>query len=84
MSSWAAKRSIPEVYRVPGTHFYGPVKSMDGLKQAYAMADHGSFDLYLQGTLLTRRISRWVYKYIDQALADFYQEVIPALLSSGW
>jgi len=71
----------PEVYRVPGTHFYGPVKSMGGLKQAYAMADHGSFDLYMQGTILTRRISRWVYKYIDQALADFYQEVIPALLS---
>jgi formate hydrogenlyase subunit 3/multisubunit Na+/H+ antiporter MnhD subunit len=70
-----------EIYRVPGTHFYGPVKSMGGLKQAYAIADHGSFDLYLQGTILTRRISRWVYKYIDQALADFYQEVIPALLS---
>ncbi len=71
----------PEIYRVPGTHFYGPVKSMDGLKQAYALADHGSFDLYLQGALVTRRVSRWVYKYIDQALADFYQEVIPALLS---
>jgi len=71
----------PEIYRVPGTHFYGPVKSMDGLKQAYDMADRGSFDLYLQGTLVTRRASRWVYQYIDQALADFYQEVIPALLS---
>ena len=45
------------------------------------MADHGTFDLYLQGSLLTRRASRWVYQYIDQALADFYQEVIPALLS---
>jgi formate hydrogenlyase subunit 3/multisubunit Na+/H+ antiporter MnhD subunit len=71
----------PEVYRVPGTHFYGPVKNMDGLKQAYAMADRGSLDLYLQGAFLTRRASRWIYKYIDQALADFYQEVIPALLS---
>ncbi len=71
----------PAVYHVPGTHFYGPVKNMDGLKQAYAMADHGSFDLYLQGSFLTRQVSRWVYKYIDQALADFYQEVIPALLS---
>jgi formate hydrogenlyase subunit 3/multisubunit Na+/H+ antiporter MnhD subunit len=71
----------PEVYRVPGTHFYGPVKSMDGLRQAYDMADHGTFDLYLQGALITRRVSGWIYKYIDQALADFYQEVIPALLS---
>jgi formate hydrogenlyase subunit 3/multisubunit Na+/H+ antiporter MnhD subunit len=71
----------PEVYRVPGTHFYGPVKSMDGLKQAYDMADRGVFDLYMQGVHLTRRASAWVYQYIDQALADFYQEVIPALLS---
>ena len=71
----------PQVYRVPGTHFYDPVKNMDGLKQAYKMADRGSFDLYLQGALLTRRAARWVYQYIDQALADFYQEVIPALIS---
>ena len=71
----------PEVYHVPGTHFYGPVKSMDGLRQAYDMADRGIFDVYLQGVQLTRRASRWIYQYIDQALADFYQEVIPALLS---
>jgi formate hydrogenlyase subunit 3/multisubunit Na+/H+ antiporter MnhD subunit len=71
----------PEVYRVPGTHFYGPVKNMDGLRQAYTMADRGDFDLYMQGAHLTKRASNWVYQYIDQALADFYQEVIPALLS---
>ena len=71
----------PEVYRVPGTHFYGPVKSMDGLRQAYDMADRGDFDLYMQGAHLTKRVSNWIYQYIDQALADFYQEVIPALLS---
>jgi formate hydrogenlyase subunit 3/multisubunit Na+/H+ antiporter MnhD subunit len=71
----------PEVYRVPGTHFYGPVKSMDGLKQAYDMADRGVFDVYKQGCRAIKRASQWVYTYIDQALADFYQEVIPALLS---
>lgn len=71
----------PEVYRVPGTHFYSPLKSMDGLKQVYAMADRGVFDIYRQGLRVTKRISHWVYTYIDQALADFYQEVIPALLS---
>jgi hypothetical protein len=71
----------PEVYRVPGTHFYGPVKSMDGLKQAYDMADRGVFDVYEQGYRAINRASQWVYTYIDQALADFYQEVIPALLS---
>ena len=71
----------PAVYRVPGTHFYGPVKSMDGLKQAYDMADRGTFDVYKQGYRAIKRASQWVYTYIDQALADFYQEVIPALLS---
>lgn len=71
----------PEVYRVPGTHFYGPVKSMDGLKQAYELADRGAFDIYKQGCRVIKRASQWVYIYIDQALADFYQEVIPALLS---
>jgi formate hydrogenlyase subunit 3/multisubunit Na+/H+ antiporter MnhD subunit len=71
----------PEVYRVPGTHFYGPVKNMDGLKQAYDMADRGVFDIYKQGCRAIKRASQWVYTYIDQALADFYQEVIPALLS---
>ncbi len=71
----------PEVYRVPGTHFYGPVKSMEGLRQAYDMADRGDLDLYMQGLHLTKRVSNWIYRYIDQALADFYQEVIPALLS---
>jgi formate hydrogenlyase subunit 3/multisubunit Na+/H+ antiporter MnhD subunit len=71
----------PEVYRVPGTHFYGPVKNMDGLKQAYDLADRGAFDIYMQGCRVIKGASHWVYKYIDQALADFYQEVIPALLS---
>jgi formate hydrogenlyase subunit 3/multisubunit Na+/H+ antiporter MnhD subunit len=45
------------------------------------MADRGDFDLYMQGVHLTKRVSNWIYQYIDQALADFYQEVIPALLS---
>ncbi len=71
----------PERYRVPGTHFYGPVKSMDGLKQAYDLADRGAFDIYKQGCRVIKYASHWVYTYIDQALADFYQEVIPALLS---
>lgn len=71
----------PQIYHIPGTHFYGPVKSMDGLRQAYEMADRGTFDLYMQGAHFTRHASRWVYRYIDQALADFYQEVIPAFIS---
>jgi formate hydrogenlyase subunit 3/multisubunit Na+/H+ antiporter MnhD subunit len=71
----------PEVYRVPGTHFYGPVKAMDGLKQGYALADRGALDVYLIGARAIKQASHWIYRYIDQALTEFYQEVIPALLS---
>jgi len=70
-----------ETYRVPGTHFYGPVKAMNGLKQTYALADRGALDIYLIGCRATKRASHWVYQYIDQALAEFYQEVIPALFT---
>jgi len=71
----------PELYRVPGTHFYGPVKGMAGLRSAYAAAERGTLDLYKQGGRVVKGAADWVYKYIDQALADFYQEIIPALWS---
>ena len=66
---------------IPGTHFYGPVKGISFLKQAFSLAEAGSLDLYRIVSHAVERISAWIYKYIDQALADFYQEVIPALLS---
>ena len=71
----------PEIYRVPGTHFYGPVKGMNGLRQVYAAADRGALDLYLLSYRVIKSASDWIYRYIDQALAEFYQEVIPALWS---
>jgi formate hydrogenlyase subunit 3/multisubunit Na+/H+ antiporter MnhD subunit len=71
----------PSRYRVPGTHFYGPVKAMRGLREVYVAAESGALDLYLISCRATKRVSHWVYKYIDQALADFYQEIIPALWS---
>ncbi len=71
----------PEIYRVPGTHFYGPVKGIKGLKEVYAAADRGALDFYLISCHALKRASHWIYQYIDQALADFYQEVIPALWS---
>ncbi len=70
-----------ELYRVPGSHFYGPVKEFAGLKQLFALGEKGSFDLYnyfIRGVNWTARI---IYQYFDQALGDFYQEVIPSLLS---
>ena len=71
----------PEVYRVRGTHFYGPVKEMSGLKTLYALGEAGVFDIYNLGRRAGDFLSRMIYKYIDQALSDFYQEVIPSLLS---
>ncbi len=70
-----------ELMRVPGTHFYGPVKGMHGLASVYALAESGALDLYRIAGDIVRTVSAWIYKYIDQALADFYQEVIPALFS---
>ncbi len=35
-----------ELYRVPGSHFYGPVKEFGGLKQLFALGEKGAFDLY--------------------------------------
>jgi formate hydrogenlyase subunit 3/multisubunit Na+/H+ antiporter MnhD subunit len=71
----------PERYRVPGTQFYGPIKEMGGLQQLFALAERGAFDLYVYLTDLLKWIGREVYDYVDQALADIYQEIIPALLS---
>ncbi len=71
----------PEFYRVPGTHFYGPVKEMQGLKQAFELAERGMFDIYTYGVVVFRWISKVIYNYIDQTLADLYQEVIPSLFS---
>jgi formate hydrogenlyase subunit 3/multisubunit Na+/H+ antiporter MnhD subunit len=71
----------PEFYRVPGTHFYGPVKEMQGLKQAFELAERGMFDIYTYGVVVFRWISKVIYDYIDQSLADLYQEVIPSLFS---
>ncbi len=71
----------PERYRVPGTQFYGPIKEIGGLKQLFALAEHGAFDLYVYIIDLLKWIGREVYEHIDQALADIYQEIIPTLFS---
>jgi formate hydrogenlyase subunit 3/multisubunit Na+/H+ antiporter MnhD subunit len=70
----------PEVYRVPGTQFYGPIKGLAGLKQLYERGERGAFDLYryLVGAITWG--ARVLYQYIDQALSDLYREVLPALL----
>jgi formate hydrogenlyase subunit 3/multisubunit Na+/H+ antiporter MnhD subunit len=70
-----------ERYRVPGTQFYGPIKELGGLKQLYAMAERGAFDLYVYIVDSLKWLGQAVYKYIEQALADLYQGFIPALLS---
>jgi formate hydrogenlyase subunit 3/multisubunit Na+/H+ antiporter MnhD subunit len=73
----------PELYRVRGTHFYGPVKGYPGLKRLYSLGEGGSFDPYNYAMRFTIRAARVIYEYFDQALADFYQEVIPSILALG-
>jgi NADH:ubiquinone oxidoreductase subunit 5 (subunit L)/multisubunit Na+/H+ antiporter MnhA subunit len=70
----------PEVYRVPGTQFYGPIKDLAGLKQLYERGERGAFDLYRYMVGGITWGARVLYQYIDQALNDLYREVLPALL----
>ncbi len=70
----------PETYRVRGTSFYGPVREFTGLKTLFGMAQRGALDLYNIGTKFLRWFSKLAYQYIDRALADFYEEIIPAAL----
>lgn len=69
-------------YRVPGTHFYGPVRDFGGLKRLYALAERGAFDIYTYGVRLFRWLGRAVYGYVEGTLGDLYQEVVPALLAT--
>jgi formate hydrogenlyase subunit 3/multisubunit Na+/H+ antiporter MnhD subunit len=71
----------PQLYRVPGSHFYGPVKEFAGLKQLFALGEKGAFDIYNYFMRGVNWAARMIYHYFDQALGDFYQEVIPSLLS---
>jgi formate hydrogenlyase subunit 3/multisubunit Na+/H+ antiporter MnhD subunit len=71
-----------ESYRVPGTHFYGPVKELGGLRQLYALAERGAFDIYTYGVRLFRWLGRVVVEYVERGLGDLSQEVIPALLAT--
>lgn len=70
----------PEVYRVPGTQFYGPIKGFAGLKQLYERGERGAFDLYRYMVGGITWGARVLYQYIDQALSDLYRDVLPALL----
>jgi len=70
----------PETYRVYGTHFYGPVKEFQGLKRLLALGEIGAFDLYNIGMRVVRRFSKLVYQYVDRSLAEFYEDIIPAVI----
>lgn len=71
----------PATYRVPGTQFYGPIKGLGGLRQLYAWAEHGVFDLYTWLTKAFAWAARVIHRYIDQALTDLYLEALPSLLA---
>jgi NADH:ubiquinone oxidoreductase subunit 5 (subunit L)/multisubunit Na+/H+ antiporter MnhA subunit len=69
------------VYRVPGTQFYGSIKGLNGLRQLYGQSERGKFDLFNWVTAMFTWTAQWVYRYIDQALNNFYREVFPSLLA---
>jgi formate hydrogenlyase subunit 3/multisubunit Na+/H+ antiporter MnhD subunit len=71
----------PEIYRVPGTQFYGPIKAFGGLKELYERGERGAFDLYnyLVGGITWA--AKVLYRYVDQALGDLYREMLPGLLN---
>ena len=71
----------PEIYRVPGTHFYGQVKELEGLKQVYVLAERGAFDLYVYFIDLLKGLGNLIYVHVEQALTDLYKELLPTLVS---
>ncbi len=68
-------------YRVSGAQFYGPIKTMRGLGTILHMAERGVFDLYNYVLNFITWGSNVIYKYIDQGLADLYQEVVPGFIA---
>jgi len=46
-----------ESIRIPGTHFYGPIKSLSFLKGLYDRAEKGYFDIYNIGKNIASNIS---------------------------
>jgi len=70
----------PEMYRVPGTQFYGPIKRLAGLRQLYDLAERGAFDLYGYLVAGLTAAAGALYRYVDQALTDLYRDVVPSLL----
>ena len=75
------ERVNPEWTRIPGTQFYGPVKDFSILKKMYFLAERGVYDIYDVGFAVLRKFSQLIYQYVDHALAEFYEETIPSLLS---
>jgi formate hydrogenlyase subunit 3/multisubunit Na+/H+ antiporter MnhD subunit len=68
-------------YRISGTQFYGPIKTMPGLESIFHLGERGVFDLYNYLMRSIQYASNFIYEYIDQGLADLYQEVIPGLIA---
>jgi formate hydrogenlyase subunit 3/multisubunit Na+/H+ antiporter MnhD subunit len=71
----------PEVYRVPGTQFYGPIRRLGGLKPLYERGERGAFDLYGYMVRALTWTSQGLYRYLDQVLGRFYREILPDLFS---
>ncbi len=69
-----------ERYRVPGTHMYGPIKELNGLRQLLALGERGAFDIYNYGLSLLRWLGRIAYDDVELTLTDLYEDTLPALM----
>jgi formate hydrogenlyase subunit 3/multisubunit Na+/H+ antiporter MnhD subunit len=70
-----------ETFRVRGTEFYGPVKEFTFLQTILSPAGQRALDIYNIGTNFLRWFSNLAYQYIDQSLAEFYEQIIPAIVT---
>jgi len=60
-----------ESIRIPGTHFYGPIKSLSFLKGLYDRAEKGRFDIYNIGRNIVGNISD-ALSYIHTGILSTY------------
>ena len=61
-----------ESIRIPGTHFYGPIKSLSFLKRLYSRAEKGYFDIY--------NIGKNIASNISDALSVIHTGILPTYL----
>jgi len=69
--------------RMPGTEFYGPVKTLGFLSRLFASAEAGATDFYNLGLRAAQGIARFVFTYIDRVVDGFYSVASDVIITFG-